>query len=59
MGLALYLLRIAGISILYLSDWRTADLSLGFVGVTMVLAYTIAGMFIGELVGQVIQKRRR
>ncbi len=58
-GVALYLLRILGVTIPYLSDWKSADLSLGFVGVTMVVAYAAAGVFIGELVGQVTGRRKR
>ena len=58
-GTALFLLRAVGLTIPYLSDWKSADLSLGFVGITMVLAYAVAGIFIGELVGQATGKRRR
>ena len=57
-GLGLYSLRVAGITIPYLSDWNSANLSLGWVGVTMIVAYTIAGLFIGELVTQVTGKKR-
>ena len=57
-GLFLYLLRVGGIIIPYLSDWNAVDLSLGTVGITMVVAYTIAGIFIGELIGQTTGRRK-
>ncbi len=58
-GAVLYILRIGGIMIPYLSDWKATNISLGTVGITMVIAYAIAGMFIGELIGQVTGTRRR
>jgi len=58
-GLGLYALRTIGITIPYLSDWNAANLSLGWVGLTMVVSYTIAGLFIGELVTQVTGKKRK
>ncbi|MCD6547614.1 MAG: hypothetical protein J7K22_03620 [Nanoarchaeota archaeon] len=58
-GLVLYVLRIAGITLPYLSDWEAQGLSLGTVGITMVVAYTIAGVFIGELIGQATGKRSK
>ena len=58
-GVVLYILRYAGITIPYLSDWSAADLSLGTVAITMVVAYTFVGIFIGELLGQVTGKRKR
>lgn len=57
-GLGLYALRIAGITLPYLSDWNAASLSLGWVGVTMIVMYTIAGLFIGELITQVTGVKR-
>ena len=49
-GSSLYILRLAGILVPYLSDWNAENVSLGTVGITMIIAYTIAGMFIGELI---------
>ena len=58
-GIVLYLLRVGGITVPYLSDWSAADLSLGTVALTMIVAYTLAGLFIGELMGQVTGTRRK
>ena len=57
-GLFLYLLRLVGILIPYLSDWNAENLSLGAVGITMVITYTVAGMFIGELVSLSTGKKK-
>ena len=58
-GLVLYLLRLGGITIPYLSDWAAADLSLGTVAVTMIIAYTISGIFIGGLITEVTGYRKK
>ncbi|MCD6575665.1 MAG: hypothetical protein J7K73_00725 [Nanoarchaeota archaeon] len=58
-GVILYALRVGGVTIPYLSDWNSANLSLGVVGVTMVVAYAVAGVFIGELIAQTTGKRRK
>ncbi len=58
-GLVLYILRLLGITFPYLSNWNAANLSLGAVGVTMVVAYTIIGIFIGELIEQTTGIKRK
>ncbi len=49
-GIILYILRTFEIVIPYFSDWSAEAVSLSTVGITMVVVYTIAGIFIGELI---------
>ena len=58
-GLILYVLRMSGITFPYLSDWNAANLSLGAVGITMVIAYAIIGIFVGELIEQTTGIKRK